>query len=555
MPSTTVSRSELFSMLGRSLDEDEMRSAFLGCKAELEGVDGDEIKLEIKDSNRIDLLSTEGLARTLRGYMGLEEGIPRYESRPSGIEMKVDPLVAGVRPFVVAFCARDVELTDEILVSYMNLQEKIHLTYGRGRRRMAIGFYDLDLVEPPIGYTLTDPDRNAFVPLEGEREMTPAQILTDHPKGREFGHLLSEFDRYPLLLDSTGQVLSMPPIINSNYLGRVTSDTRNLFVEATGMDFDTLSLGLNVLATSLADRGAGIESVSLLYEDETRVTPDFSESPSALDPNYCNRVLGLELKREETAELLRKARFHAEQSGEIIEVGVPCYRGDIMHQNDLVEEIAIMYGYDRIEPIEPSIPTIGRQDPLEDFSDTVRELMIGLSFQEVMTFILTSHENVTDRMGSRPVELVEIENPTTSSFSVFRPDILPSLLEFLARNTHVAYPHRVFESGDVVVRKGEECLTRRRLCFAWADSKLNFTAMKGVVEAVMDSLGVEIQLRETSDPSFIEGRVASVLLEGKPIGIFGEVHPGVLTSWQIPVPVLAAEIEMEPVKAARPPLT
>ncbi len=545
MPATSIFASDLFSLLGRTLDEKELESAMLGCKARVESIEGEEIRLEVLDSNRVDLLSAEGIARTLKGYLGIETGLPKFRTRPSGGRVYVDPKVKKVRPCVVACCAWGVTLSDQAIVSYMNLQEKMHTTYGRGRRRMAIGFYDLDLIKPPVTYTVTRPDEHAFVPLGSEEEMTPRRILAEHPKGREFAHLLEGFDRYPILLDSENQVLSMPPIINSNTLGRVTPQTRNLFVEATGMDFRALSLGLNVLATALADRGGRIGSVELVYgKRDVRITPELSTETRTLDPERCNRLLGLNMSRNQMIVLLRKARFGARPHGALIEVEVPPYRGDIMHEADLIEEVAVMYGYHRMTPIRPEIPTVGRTDELEDFSDAVRELMIGLGFQEIMTFILTSPDNVCARMGNRSVPFVEIENPVSQNFSIFRPNLLPSVMEFLSHNAHVSYPQLVFEVGDAVELAGQECRTARKLSFAWADSKVNFTQIKGVAESILLSLGASCEMRPTTDPAFIDGRAASMILGQQAIGVLGEIHPAVLAAWQLPVPVLAAEMDI-----------
>jgi len=551
MPATSIFASDLRSLLGRSLDQKELESAMLGCKARVEGVEGDEIKLEIMDSNRVDLLSTEGIVRTLKGYLGIETGLPKFKVRPSGSQVRVDPKVKTVRPCVVACCAKGVRLSDEAISSYMNLQEKMHTTYGRGRRRMAIGFYDLDLIKPPVAYTVTRPDGHAFVPLGCEEEMTPERILTDHPKGREFAHLLEGFDHYPILLDSQGQVLSMPPVINSNTLGRITPETQNLFVEATGMDFRALSLGLNVLATALADRGAKIGGVELVYgRKDVRVTPDFSTEVRALDPIHCNRLLGLSMDRNEMIGLLRRARLGARPFNRVIRVQVPPYRGDVMHETDLIEEVAVMHGYRRMEPIRPRIPTVGRTDELEDFSDAVREIMVGLGFQEIMTFVLTSPQKASANMRNRQMSFVEIENPSTETFSIFRPDLLPSVLEFLGRNAHVAYPQLVFEVGDAVELADGRCTTIRKACLAWADSKVNVTQIRGTVESLLSSLGCQVRVEPTSAPPFIEGRAASVMLDEVEVGIFGEIHPEVLTSWQIPVPVLAAELEVLPIYRA-----
>jgi len=548
MPAVAISASDLVSLLGRSLEGEELRSAVLGCKAEVEDVEGDEIRLEVKDSNRIDLLSVEGIARTLKGYLGTKKGLEKYVSRPSGIRIRVDSSVRKVRPYVVACCARNARLTDAILASYMNFQEKIHTTYGRGRRRMAIGFYDLELISPPIRYTLTKPDENAFIPLGSEEPMTPRQILMSHPKGREFAHLLRGHGRYPMLLDSRNQVLSMPPIINSNTPGKVTSETTNLFVEATGSDFDVLSLGLNVLATALSDRGCETGSVEISYgTKDIRITPDFSTSQRKLHPGRCKGTLGLSIGSREMVDLLKRARFGARISRGLILVQVPCYRGDIMHESDLIEEIAIMYGYGRMVPIRPRIPTTGRTDELEDFSDTIRELMIGLGFQEIMTFVLTSPQNVSGNMRNRQMSFVEVENPSTETFSIFRPDLLPSVLEFLGHNAHVAYPQLVFEVGDAVELADGRCTTIRKACLAWADSRVNVTQIRGTVESLLSSLGCQVRVEPATAPPFIEGRGASVVLDDDHVGIFGEIHPEVLTSWQIPVPVLAAELKVLPI--------
>ena len=226
---------------------------------------------------------------------------------------------------------------------------------------------------------------------------------------------------------------------------------------------------------------------------------------------------------------------------------IPPYRGDIMHQTDLIEEVAIMYGYESFEPIEPRIPTIGRTDPLGDFSDTLRELMLGLGFQEIMTFVLTSPENVSVRMGNRDVPYVEIENPSTATHSIFRPDLVPSIMEFLGHNAHVSYPQKIFELGESVTLDERGCTTEKRLCLAWADSKVNLTQLKGLVDSIMETFDLEYTERPLEASPFIPGRAAMVEVGGSPAGTYGEIHPRVLESWQIPVPVLVAELRVDPI--------
>jgi phenylalanyl-tRNA synthetase beta chain len=540
MPTVTISYDDLCGLVGKALPKDkiELQEAFLSVKSELESFDGDKIRLEVKDSNRIDLLSVEGIAHTLKGFYSIEKGLRKIETRESGLKIMIDPSITDIRPYIAVGIVKNLHIDDPMIMRMMDLQEKIHQTHGRERERIAIGIYEFDKIKFPVRYTTTTPDENRFIPLGFDEELSPAEILEKHPKGVEFGHILKPFDRYPILIDEKDDVLSIPPIINSELLGHVSKETRNLFIEATGTDFFTLSIVLNVMATTLSDRGGEIECVELLYPDVKRVTPDLNPDKLVLDPLFCQRLLDIDLKKEEIIDLLRRARFDASDGGDGIDVRIPPVRQDIIHQVDLVEEVAVMFGYGNIVPEMPKIPTIAIQDPIEERSDAVRELLIGLGFTEVMTFIMTNPENLFDKMRLEG-EAVEIENPMVKTYSCFRSWILPSLLEFLSKNTHVSYPQGIYEVGDIVDFSDEGTETIRKIAAVWTDSKVNFTQMKSIVEAILNHLNRRCRFDKIFHPSFITGRVAS--FEG---GFLGEIHPEVLENWGIKRPVLGFEMKL-----------
>ncbi|MHC1582269.1 MAG: phenylalanine--tRNA ligase subunit beta [Candidatus Syntropharchaeia archaeon] len=546
MPTISISYENLCNLVGKKLPTDpfELQEVLLVCKSEVESINGDELKLEIKDSNRPDLFSAEGIAHVLKGYYGIEKGIERQNIGDSGVKIIVDSSVKKIRPYIVGGIVRGVKIRD--IRRLMDLQEKIHQTHGQKRKRIAIGLYEIDKIKPPIHYKTTAPDENCYVPLGFDHPLTPREILEQHPKGREYGHLISGFDRYPLLIDDKGDVLSIPPIINSEKLGHITEETENIFIDVTGTDFSAISLALNVMAFTLSKNGGRIEWVELVYPDKRIKTPNFDTEEMKLNPDLCRKLIGIEISDEEIVDLLLRARFDAEIRKNGINVKIPTLRGDIISEVDLVEEIAVMYGFNRMEPEMPELSTVGMGDEIEERGDLFRELLIGLGFQEIMTFTLSNPENQFEKMRVEG-KAVEIENPMVKTYSCFRSWLLPSLFEFLSRNTHARYPQKIFEVGDVVNFSEEEetgTKTTKKIAVCWADAKLNFTQMKSVAESILKNMGiVDYEFEEFQHPSFIDGRVVSIKTQ-REIGFFGEIHPEVLENWEIFVSVLALEMEV-----------
>lgn len=556
MPTIEVSHKDLCNLIGKKLTVRELECLLDYAKGEIEVVEGDLLRIEIKDTNRPDLWSAEGIAREIRGRL-IKGGLPNYKVGKSKIVVRVDDKVAKVRPLTVCAVATNLKLNEAALSQLIQLQEKISVNFGRDRREVAIGVYDLNRIKPPIEYTTIEPDGIKFVPLDFTEELTPKEILKLHPKGKEFGYLLKDCKEYPMFIDKVGNVLSIPPIINSAYTGKVTEKTNSVFIECSGFNFKFLIPALNIIVTALADRGAKIQTVTVVYPDKRIVTPDLSPKKASVDIGYANKISGLSLTANQMCKLLRQARYDTKVKNGRIFLCYPAYRQDIMHQRDIVEDIIISYGYNRIEAVAPKLVTIGRMDRKEWFTEKVAELAIGLGLQEILSYTLTNKENIFKRMNLEPSPTAEIENPISSNWCIFRTWLLPSLMEFLSHNKHVEYPQKIFEVGDVVVvDKKKETRTKdvRKFACAIAATTACYDDISSVLDAVLRNLGVNYKLKAMKHNSFIRGRVAEVFMKKnkkiESIGFVGELSPIVLTNWGLEMPVAALEIDLDSILAS-----
>jgi len=550
---------DLEQLFGKSLPRDpaKLDELLYSVKCEVTNTtttiaDGSELQLENKDTNRPDTWSTEGIARALRGYQGLELGIRKYRAQSVAVHIAVDRELADIRPFICCSVIRNLKINDAIIREIVQLQEKLDQSYGRNRRRSSIGLYDFDLITPPLRYGVADPDELRFIPLEWTEPLTLREILERHPKGIEYAHLVKQFSKMPILLDSKGKVLSFPPIINSNDLGRITPETRNILIEITGTSQQTVSWALTILTTCLADRGGEICSATINYpygKVRKISTPNLAERLVGIRLDDIRSLIGLKLARSEVVRLLRLARFDVQNaSSSRLLVRVPCYRIDIMHPVDIMEDVAIAYGLNNFEPRWPSDQTVGGLTSIEDFSDTVRELMVGLGFQEILGFIMSNHEKLYGKMNREAGRPVEISNPKVTTMTCLRSWLLPTLMEVLSNNTHVEYPQKLFEVGDHV-DWDDPAPTRTRdirgLACVVAHSKSNFTEMKANLEPLMTNLGFNFTVKPIEHPSFLTGRVGSIQIHDEEVGIIGEVSPQVIENWKIQNPVAAMELELD----------
>ncbi len=559
MPTIDVEYQELERLLNMSLQGDMARLdeilAYIKGEVKLYSEREGIVSIEMKDTNRPDLWSVEGLSRALRGYLDQEKGPKQYAAGKPAIEVNVNAKLYNIRPFIACSVVKDVHLTDPIIRGLMHLQDKLDKTYGRSRQKTSIGMYNIDLITPPLEYTVAKPNEVSFVPLGFTEKMSLAEILERHPKGLEYGDIVRKHPVYPILLDAKGNALSFPPIINSNDLGKVAEETRNLLVEVTGTMHKTLLNTLNLVTSALIDRGGKAYSATIRYPQDSEypdkevVTPDFSGRCVSLSVEYTNKLLGLKLSAHRISELLLTAGLGIEKTqADSVEVLVPCYRVDVMHQVDLIEDVAIAYGYNNIEPLWRELATTGRAKPDQRLIDIARELMVGLGYQEILTYTLTNQESLFEKMNTQKTRNVELANPKIATMTCLRNWLLPSLVEFLSNNQSVEFPQKIFELGKItLIDEAEETKTRDEewLCAATAHANSNFSEIKSALDAFMSNFGVNWQIKETTHPSFIEGRVGRVIVAGSEVGVVGEVNPLVLEAWKLENPAAAFEVNFQ----------
>ena len=558
MPTIEVDFAEFVKLLGIELerDIDRVNEVLAFAKGETKSIDEKTglMSVEIKDTNRADLWNVEGLVRCLRGFLGLEKGLRKYSVGNALAEVHVDGRLKRIRPFIACSVVKNLNLTDAIIRDIMQLQDKLDRTYGRNRRRASIGFYDFDLIKQPFSYTIAKPDEVSFVPLGFDKSLSLKEILREHPKGVEYGSIVSGHPVYPILFDSARKVLSFPPIINSNDLGRVTGSTRNVLVEVTGTVHETVLNTLKIVTLSLADRGGKVHSALVHYEanDREEATPSFDAGSAVLNVGYANNMLDLDLSAKQIAGLLEKAGYGIQKVGkDEVVLKVPCYRVDIMHQVDLVEDVAIAYGYNNLKPFWRKLPTTGEARPEQGFLDVARELMVGLGYQEVLTYDLTNLDNLFTKMNLKHGKVVELANPKVETLTCLRNWLLPGLMDFFSCNLHVEFPQKIFEVGPVTIFDDRaETSTRDvdTLAAAVSDVKAGFTEVKSVLDALLTNLGLKWQVKETKHSSFIEGRAGVVILDGVEAGLIGELHPKVLQEWGLGNSVAAFELDMDKVR-------
>ncbi|WP_456329553.1 phenylalanine--tRNA ligase subunit beta [Archaeoglobus sp.] len=537
MPVVTLYWDELERLTGADRETILKRLPMLGC--DIERVEDDHVDVEFFP-NRPDLYSVEGVARALRGFLGIEKGLKSYSVVKGDWKITVDESVLAVRPRIVGCVVKGIEMTDEVIRSLMEVQEDLHWTIGRNRRKMAIGVHDLSKVYFPLCYTAVDASFS-FVPLDFDKEMTVAEILEKHPKGKAYSFILEGKDRYPMIIDSKNEVISFPPIINAEKT-RVTESTKDLFIDVTGFD-ENVDRAIAILACMLADRGGRVESVEVIYPDRKEVTPNLDVRFMDLDIEEVNSLLGLSLSPDEIKDALEKMRFSCEILDNKMKVGIPPYRADIMHEWDIIEDVAIGYGYENITPGIPPTLTFGKTHSWNDLRSLAKEIMIGLGFTEVITFTLTNEAVMYEKMrrkGEPWKDYVPVMHPLTTEHTILRTSLLPKLLELLSYNKHHEMPQMVFEVGDVVVN------TKNRLHLAACitHSRANFSEIRSYVQAVMREFDLSWDVRESDDEAFIDGRRGEIVVNGKSVGVFGEVHPKVLEAFELTIPVSAFELDL-----------
>jgi len=556
MPTIDIKKHDLEKLIGRKLALPALEKHLMLAKAELKGYSAgtDDLKVELSDSNRPDLWSAEGIARQIRlALSGKPETYPFFKpGRKATREIRVAKGLKSMRPYIAACTASGVRMNDDMLAQMIQSQDKLSEIFGRKRATVSIGIYELDRIVFPVDYRLAKPSSISFTPLGMEEKLTLAGILERHPKGIAYGTIVRPYPEYPVLIDSMERVLSFPPIINSRDIGEVKPQTKNVLLEVTGTDMRMTSLTLNILAANFYDRGADIEPVKVVYpystEMGTRVTfPHDTSGKITVPLSRFSEGLGEEVTLTDVKKHL-SAYGHTVMSGRRgVTVVSPPYRDDIMHPVDLVEDYAISRGYDSFLPVMPQQSTVGALSRLELLSDVVRGHMVGAGFQEIMSNILCSRDELENAV-SPGEKLVEVDNPMSLAYSVLRNGMATSLLRVEAASSKAFYPHRVFEVGEAAVFDGKDNMGSRTVlnCAALVSHQAaNFSEAHSSLDILLYYLGIEYRLEPSEHPLFMQGRCGKIIARGNELGFIGEVRPEALERRQITVPCAAFEINLD----------
>ncbi len=562
MPKFETKEKFLFSLLGREYTDDELEQVFPRAKAELDEHDRENgvFKIELNDTNRPDLWSAMGLARLLKNYE--DPQIRQYDFFSSacytadnkGRELHVGNRAKEVREFSCGFVASGKTVDEDILLTLIQSQEKLCFNFGRKRKTIAMGIYRNNLIQYPIHYDGADPDKTHFVPLHMEEDLTLREILEKHPKGQEYGYIIKDKPVYPYLYDDAGKTLSMPPVINSAYVGAVEIGDDNLFVEMSGPILKDILLCASIMAVDMADLGFTIEPVKVIYPYETEfgreiTVPYYFQASQSCTVQEIRHVLGEDINVDDAKDALLRMGVYSVSEGDTIHITCPEYRNDFLHPVDVVEDVMIGYGLENFEPTIPRDFTVGRLTPAEELGRKVKDIMVGMGFQEMIYNYLGSRREYVDNMHIKGDKVIMIANPMSENFEAVRPSIIPSLLESESVSGHATYPHRIFEVGKVAYLEPSDnsgTVTRNSLGFMSADGTVTFNDANSFINTLMYFLRVEYSLAAPQDdPRFIPGRCAEIVVGGKRVGIFGEVHPAVLESWGCSMPAVVAEIDLD----------
>ena len=548
MPVINFSYSDLCDLVGRDLPKQVLRERLPMLGADLKSADesSDEMSFEFFP-NRADLYSVEGIARALRAFLGNEPGLRTYAVGESSVELNVDPSVKEVRPFIWSALVMGNEINDALIRSMMDLQEKLHLTVGRNRRKVAIGIHDYSKVKGPFTYKAVLPDEVSFIPLQGSVSMTPAEILREHDKGKAYAFVLQGKRRYPLIVDRNDEVLSFPPIING-VATAVTEDTKDILVDCTGTDLSAVKHAVNILTTALAERGGKVKTVKIHQDGKTMLAPDLEPKRAETSVEAINGWIGTSLSSEQITESLMRMGHGVRAGGGKVEVLTGAFRADILHPVDLAEDVAIGYGFEKFGNSLPKRATFGREDDLVAFSNSLKEILIGLGYFEVVTLSLS---NPRDQYAAMNLEddktAIRVKNPVSEEHVLVRTSLLPSLMTILRKNKHRELPQRVFEIGDVV----RNARNKKLLAALSIHGKASFTEVKSVVQSVLQGIGMSCEVEALDNPTFLKGRCAGITVGGERIGMFGEVSPSTITAFELKYPVVAFEMDAEKLLSLR----
>ena len=539
MPVVELSYTRLQKLVGKVTKKQISDSLpFLGL--DIESEDKDLVRIEYSP-NRPDYSTDFGIALGLQGLLDIKTGAVKLKIKKSNkYQISVKSGVSKIRPFLTGIIAKNGNIDNKILEQLIQMQEDLHMGIGRKRTKSSIGIHDLDKISFPLMYTTTH--RNTkFIPLKSTKENTISEILEQTDVGRNYGYILGNSSSVPIITDSNNIIISLPPIINAA-ITTVTTKTKNLFVEVTGINKDDAEDMLSVVATILESAGFALESVKISGTKNS--SPKLDPKKISVSTSLINQILGLNLNTSKILSSLKKSRLDAISNGNKIICTIPAYRFDIFGPMDLVEEVALGYGIQNLEPTLTPSQTIGQINPVSLQLKSLNQIMIGLGYLEALNSSLTSKRVLYDMTNRNSTKMLSVLDSKSQEHTILRDSILPGLLENLSRNIHESYPQKLFETG-VVFTIDNPISERINFSSICAHKDANFTEIKSILQSALKiGFGISIETKTSSHPTFEAGHCASVISNGKPIGVIGKIDSKIVENYKIRIPVIGFEISL-----------
>lgn len=539
MPVVELSYIRLQKLVGKATKKQISDSLpFLGL--DIESEDKDLVRIEYSP-NRPDYSTDYGIASGLQGLLGIKTGAIKLNVKKSNkyvVSVKSD--VSKIRPFVTGIVATNGKIDDKTIKQFMTMQEDLHFGIGRKRKKSSIGIHDLDMISFPLVYTTINRNHK-FVPLNSEKELSISEILKNTDVGKDYGSILGNSPQVPLILDANQKTVSFPPIINAA-ITTVTTKTKNLFVEVTGINKEDAEDMLSVVATILQSAGFTLESVQISGAKNS--SPKLEQKKISVSTSLINQTLGLDLNTLKIISSLKKSRLDASTKDKNIICVIPAYRFDIFGPMDLIEEVALGYGIQNIHPTLSPSQTLGQTNPILFQLKSLSQIMIGLGYLEALNSSLTSKRVLYGMTNRDATKIISVLNSKSQEHTILRDFILPGLLENLSRNIHESYPQKLFETGTVFTTNNP---ISEEINFSSisAHQDANFTEIKSVLQSALKTgFGIKIETKTTTHPIFEEGRCATVIVNNKSIGVIGEVNSKIIENYKIRVPVVGFEISL-----------
>jgi len=541
MPVVELSLSRLEKLIGKNTNKKQILDSLPFLGLDIESLGRNVVRVEYSP-NRPDYSTDFGIALGLQGILGISKGMPRLNIRKKGnYEINVDSSTSKIRPFVTGIIARNGSLDDEAVKQIINMQEDLHFGLGRKRKKSSIGVHDLDRISFPLKYTTTSRDHR-FVPLNSTKESSISEILRDSEVGRDYGSILGQSAKVPIITDAKGQTISFPPIINAA-LTTVTTKTKNILVEVTGIDKQSAEDMLSVVVAIL--QGAGFQFSQLKVSGSKNSTPDFAPRSIVFDADPVNKILGLNISGSMLVSCLKKCRLDAVRKGKKIQCTIPRYRFDIFGGMDIVEEVALGYGIDNLKPAWPASVHIGEKNTTSEKLDSISRLMTGFGFMETLNSTLTSEQILYEMTNKDSSQIISVISSKSQEHTILRDSILPGLLENLSKNIHETYPQKFFETG-IVFSKGSPIKETTNLACVSASEETNFSEMKSVLQSLFRiGFNIKCETKTLSEHAlFTQGRVAEIIVGKNTVGYIGELDSKVLENFRIRTKAVAFEIKL-----------